>query len=114
MSQLDNFRNALKKHENTNEPTAPDLSQEQVQTNGNASINRKETRTKQGQQKMKRTSIGLPGEIHEKLKVISLWMKREGIKDNPGLVDTVNELVDFYLSEHPSAEKFLEMFYTLK
>ena len=37
-----------------------------------------------------------------------------GVKDNPGLVDVVNELLSFYLEKHPSAENLIKLFYNSK
>ncbi len=121
MSQLDNFRQVLKK-----ENIGPDSN---VDIPGNTAIKQKnedesdkpkqtgrnrKTISREPRVKMKRTSIGLPGELHEKLKIVCLWMKKEGVKDNPGLVDVVNELLSFYLEKHPSAENLIKLFYNSK
>ena len=116
MSQLENFRSVLKKGKGSDNtvPNEQPAARNEADKNASYPSSCSIPETKAKHEKMKRTSIGLPGEVHEKLKVISLWMKKEGIKDNPGLVTTVNELIDFYIRQHPSAERFLEMYYRIE
>ena len=116
MSQLENFRSVLKKEKGSGNtvPNEQPGARNEADKNASSSAPGSILETKAEHEKMKRTSIGLPGEVHEKLKVISLWMKKEGIKDNPGLVTAINELMDFYIKQHPSAGRFLEMYYRIE
>ena len=116
MSQLENFRSALKRGNKPDDTVSSGQTADRKEDNKSVpgSTSSKGSESKTEQHKMKRTSIGLPGEVHEKLKVISLWMKKVGIRDNPGLVAAINELMDFYIKQHPSAEKFLEIYYGIE
>lgn len=118
MSQLDNFRSVLSKAEpdvdvskNTEIKHEAGMETLKDKRSGRKKVRSGHAGSMGGEAKLKRTSIGLPGELHEKLKIVSLWMKKEGVMDNPGLVDVVNELLDFYLEKHPSANKLLKLFY---
>ena len=120
MSQLENFRSVLGRAETDASDNSKNGSTKSrdMEAKARGAADRKgksvDNVPARSGGKLKRTSIGLPGELHEELKILSLWMKKEGIKDNPGLVDVVNELLRFYVEKHPSADKLLKMFYNEK
>ncbi len=71
MSQLDNFRESLKRRDI---PTDEENGMRDVVP----------CRKEMG---FRRTSIGLSGELHSTIKALSFWMKKTGVKENPRRID---------------------------
>lgn len=95
MGQLEDFRESLKKKKDITENTLNDHTKP------------KSTNT---QQQMSRASIGISGELHFELKGLCIWMKKNGIGNNPSFSDMLKEVLKTYYKKYPEAKKFVEEF----
>ena len=91
MGQLEDFRASLKKRD--------------------ASISGEgEIPVKARQEKMKRKTLGLSGELHLELKALSIWRIKSQCDTSHGITDTIQEMLKVYYRKHPDAKLFVEEF----
>ncbi len=107
MSQLDNFRESLKRRdipsENSDDQTIASTAKDEKK-------GRRKTAADNKTDKSRRATINTSEELHATLKAVSFWMKKEGIMNNPGIGDVINEFMAEYFKAHPGAKKFAEGF----
>lgn len=55
-----------------------------------------------------RRSIKIPVILHQKLKLLTFWTRKNGILDNPSIPDIIEDALAFYLEKkYPEAQKFI-------
>ena len=93
MGQLEDFRASLKKRDSAvnNEVEIP------VKSSAKAT-----------QEKMKRRTLGLSGELHLELKALSVWRIKSHPEVSPGITDTIREMLTVYYKEYPDAKEFVD------
>ena len=101
MGQLEDFRASLKKRPEGNSLSSEPSSQQPTQ---------KMVENKQTKKPMKRTSIGITGELHFELKGLCIWMKKQDLCNNPSLSDMLQEMLKVYYKKYPEAKKFVDDF----
>ena len=101
MGQLEDFRASLKKRPESNKQSGKPSSQQPTE---------KTVENKQPRKQMKRTSIGISGELHFELKGLCIWMKKQDMCNNPSLSDTLQEMLKVYYKKYPEAKKFVDDF----
>ena len=63
---------------------------------------------KEKQEKMKRRTLGVSGELHLELKALSVWRIKSHPKASPGITDTIQEMMRVYYKKYPEAKEFVE------
>ena len=66
--------------------------------------------SKAKQEKMKRRTLGVSGELHLELKALSVWRIKSHPKASPGITDTIQEMMRVYYKKYPEAKEFVEKF----
>ena len=92
MGQLEDFRESLKRKDSA------------VRSEGEMSIARAK------QEKIKRRTVGVSGELHLELKALSVWRIKSHPKASPGITDTIQEMMRVYYKKYPKAKEFVEKF----
>lgn len=95
MGQLEDFRASLKKKD--------------ASMSGEGEIPVKSS-VKAQQEKMKRKTLGLSGELHLELKALSIWRIKSQCDTSHGITDTIQEMLKVYYRKHPDAKRFVEEF----
>lgn len=55
-----------------------------------------------------RKSVKISRSVHRKLKLLSYWMDREALMDNPGISELIEQTLEYYLdSRYPEAKDFI-------
>lgn len=95
MGQLEDFRASLKKRDSamSSEGEIPAKSIARAK-----------------QEKMKRRALGMSGELHLELKALSVWRLKSQHGANPGITDTIEEILRVYYKKYPDAKKFVDEF----
>ena len=95
MGQLEDFRASLKRKDSavSSEGEIPEKSI-----------------AKARQEKMKRRTLGVSGELHLELKALSVWRIKSHSKASPGITDTIQEMMRVYYKKYPEAKEFVEKF----
>ena len=65
---------------------------------------------KEKQEKMKRRTLGVSGELHLELKALSVWRIKSHPKASPEITDTIQEMMRVYYKKHPDAKRFVDEF----
>ena len=60
--------------------------------------------SKAKQEKMKRRTLGVSGELHLELKALSVWRIKKHPKASPGITDTILDMMRVYFKEYPGAK----------
>lgn len=61
-----------------------------------------------GEYEETRRSIKIPVILHQKLKLLTFWTRKNGILDNPSIPDIIEDALAFYLEKkYPEAQKFI-------
>ena len=95
MGQLENFRASLKRKDSA------------VSSEGDIPV---KNVSKAEQEKMKRRTLGVSGELHLELKALSVWRIKSHPKASPGITDTIQEMMRVYYKKHPDAKLFVDEF----
>ena len=95
MGQLEDFRASLKKRDAS------------MSGEGEIPVT---SSVKTKQEKMKRKTLGLSGELHLELKALSVWRIKNHPKASPGITDTIQEMMRVYYKKYPEAKEFVEKF----
>ena len=95
MGQLEDFRASLKRKDSA------------VSSEGEISV---KSIAKAKQEKMKRRTLGVSGELHLKLKALSVWRLKSQHGANPEITDTIQEMLRVYYKKSPDAKKFVDEF----
>ena len=81
MGQLEDFRASLKRKDSA------------VSSEGEIPVRNV---SKAKQEKMKRRTLGVSGELHLELKALSVWRIKSHPKASPGITDTIQEMMRVY------------------
>lgn len=108
MSQLDNFRESLKKRPAREMVTVTVTNADTVHEDKSVP---RATMPYNKEGRLKRSSIGVSGELHAELKALCFWMKKKGIRNNPGITDVISEMMSAYYEVHPEAKEFVGKFW---
>ena len=95
MGQLEDFRASLKKRDSA------------VSSEGEIPV---KNISKAKQEKMKRKTLGVSGELHLELKALSVWRIKSHPKAIPGITDTIQEMMRVYYKKYPEAKEFVDKF----
>ena len=95
MGQLEDFRASLKKRDSA------------VSSEGESPV---KSIAKSTQEKMKRKTLGISGELHLELKVLSIWKMKSNPEASSGITDTIQEMLKVYYEEYPEAKIFVDEF----
>ena len=95
MGQLEDFRASLKRKDST------------VSSEGEIPV---KSIAKEKQEKMKRRTLGVSGELHLELKALSVWRIKSHPKASPGITDTIQEMMRVYYKKYPEAKEFVDKF----
>ena len=95
MGQLEDFRASLKRKDSA------------VSSEGEIPV---KSIAKEKQEKMKRRTLGVSGELHLELKALSVWRIKSHPKASPGITDTIQEMMRVYYKKYPEAKEFVEKF----
>ena len=95
MGQLEDFRASLKRKDSA------------VSSEGEIPV---KSIAKAKQEKMKRRTLGVSGELHLELKALSVWRIKSHPKASPGITDTIQEMMRVYYKKHPDAKRFVDEF----
>ena len=95
MGQLEDFRASLKRKDSS------------VCSEGDIPV---KSIAKAKQEKMKRRTLGVSGELHLELKALSVWRIKNHSEASPGITDTIQEMLRVYYKKHPDAKRFVEEF----
>ena len=95
MGQLEDFRESLKRKDSA------------VSSEGEIPV---KSIAKAKQEKMKRRTLGVSGELHLELKALSVWRIKSHPKAGPGITDTIQEMMRVYYKKYPEAKEFVEKF----
>ena len=95
MGQLEDFRASLKKRDAS------------MSGKGEIPVT---SSVKARQEKMKRKTLGLSGELHLELKALSVWRIKNHPKASPGITDTIQEMMRVYYKKYPEAKEFVDKF----
>ena len=96
MGQLEDFRASLKRKDSA------------VSSEGEIPV---KSIAKEKQEKMKRRTLGVSGELHLELKALSVWRIKNHPKASPGITDTIQEMMRVYYKKYPEAKEFVEKFW---
>lgn len=88
--QLDNFRKMLCLDEDTPRQEVKEEIKKQV-----------------GVVQTGRTTITISSDMLSRLKLLSFWMNRQGVKKNPSMPGLLDELLNAYLEKNPEASEFV-------
>ena len=95
MGQLEDFRASLKRKDSA------------VSSGGEIPV---KSIAKAKQEKMKRRTLGVSGELHLELKALSVWRIKSHPKASPGITDTIQEMMRVYYKKYLEAKEFVEKF----
>ena len=95
MGQLEDFRASLKRKDSA------ESSEGEIPVKSIA---------KEKQEKMKRRTLGVSGELHLELKALSVWRIKSHSKARPGITDTIQEMMRVYYKNYPEAKEVGEKF----
>ena len=95
MGQLEDFRASLKRKDSA------ESSEGEIPVKSIA---------KAKQEKMKRRTLGVSGELHLELKALSVWRIKNHPKASSGITDTIQEMMRVYYKKYPEAKEFVEKF----
>lgn len=95
MGQLEDFRASLKRKDSS------------VGSEGDIPV---KSIAKAKQEKMKRRTLGVSGELHLELKALSVWRIKNHSEASPGITDTIQEMMRVYYKKYPDAKRFVEEF----
>ena len=95
MGQLEDFRASLKRKDSA------------VSSEGEIPV---KSIAKAKQEKMKRRTLGVSGELHLELKALSVWRIKSHPKASPGITDTIQEMMRVYYKKYPEAKMFVDEF----
>lgn len=95
MGQLEDFRASLKRNDSA------------VSSEGKIPV---KSIAKARQEKMKRRTLGVFGELHLELKALSVWRIKSHPKASPGITDTIQEMMRMYYKKYPEAKEFVDKF----
>ena len=95
MGQLEDFRASLKRKDSA------------VGSEGEIPV---KSIAKAKQEKMKRRTLGVSGELHLELKALSVWRIKSHPKTSPGITDTIQEMMRVYYKKYPEAKESGEKF----
>ena len=93
MGQLEDFRVSLKRKDSV------------VSSEGEIMV---KNVSKEKQVKLKRSTLGVSGELHLELKALSVWRIKNHPKASPGITDTIREMLTVYYKEYPDAKEFVD------
>ena len=93
MGQLEDFRASLKRKDSA------------VSSEGENPV---KNVSKAKQEKMKRRTLGVSGELHLELKALSVWRIKSHPKASPGITDTIQEMIRVYYKKYPETKEFVE------
>ena len=94
MGQLEDFRASLKRKDSA------------VSIEGEIPV---KNVSKAKQEKMKRRTLGVSGELHLELKALSVWRIKSHPKASPGITDTIQEMMRVYYKKYPEAKEIVEI-----
>ena len=95
MGQLEDFRASLKKRDSA------------MSSEGEIPV---KSIAKAKQEKMKRRTLVVSGELHLELKALSVWRIKSHSKASPGITDTIQEMMRVYYKKYPEAKEFVDKF----
>ena len=93
MGQLEDFRASLKRKNSA------------VSSEGEIPV---KSIAKEKQEKMKRRTLGVSGELHLELKALSVWRIKNYPEASSGITDTIQEMMKVYYKKYPDAKKFVD------
>ena len=95
MGQLEDFRASLKRKDSA------------MNSEGEIPV---KSIAKAKQEKMKRRTLGVSGELHLELKTLSVWRLKSHPKASPEITDTIQKMMRVYYKKYPEAKEFAEGF----
>jgi len=101
-----NFRAVL----GLDEKEAPPVQEKPVETKVTESPKRVKKEKNQKQQEdagKEKKTIQVTRELHQKLKLATIWLDKKGIIESPTIQNVIEDALKYYFENNPDAEKFI-------